>query len=148
MANHPCTIGNIDVVLDKQIFGPYSAKVALAVERGIDVTGKRMKADTKRDAPVYDPSAAKNRGFPTHRTPGTFKGRISHRRKGRGFGHSYTWYVRSPEYRLTHLLANGHRLYIFGRNTGRSTKADPFLRNAYLKAIAEIRANVIREMPK
>lgn len=35
------------------------------------------------------------------------------------------WYVKDPEYRLTHLLVHGHDLPNGGR-----TKADPFLHNA------------------
>lgn len=38
---------------------------------------------------------------------------------------THTWYVKSPEHRLTHLLVHGHAT----RNGGR-TKADPFLVNA------------------
>jgi hypothetical protein len=38
---------------------------------------------------------------------------------------TYAWYVRSPNYRLTHLLVHGHTT----RNGGR-TKTNPFLRNA------------------
>ena len=40
-------------------------------------------------------------------------------------GSTYVWYVKPPEYRLTHLLAYGHAT----KNGGR-TKADPFLKNA------------------
>ena len=36
-----------------------------------------------------------------------------------------TWYVKAPDYRLTHLLVHGHAM----RNGGR-TNANPFLQNA------------------
>lgn len=39
---------------------------------------------------------------------------------------THTWYVKSPEHRLTHLLVHGHAT----RNGGR-TKANPFLHNAW-----------------
>lgn len=51
----------------------------------------------------------------------------------------YLWYVKAPEYRLTHLLVHGHATVNGGR-----TKADPFLANAletvlpeYEKAVEE-----------
>lgn len=44
----------------------------------------------------------------------------------------YTWYVKDPEYRLTHLLVHGHQT----RNGGR-TKANPFLQNALNEVLPE-----------
>lgn len=40
-------------------------------------------------------------------------------------GSTYVWYVKAPDYRLTHLLVHGHATKDGGR-----TKADPFLKNA------------------
>ena len=47
------------------------------------------------------------------------------------------WYVRAPDYRLTHLLAYGHAT----RNGGR-TSANPFLQNAVNKVIPEYEQKV------
>lgn len=44
----------------------------------------------------------------------------------------YTWYVKPPCHRLTHLLVKGHALKDGGR-----TKADPFLKNACDKVFPE-----------
>lgn len=40
-------------------------------------------------------------------------------------GSTHAWYVKDPDYRLTHLLVHGHET----RDGGR-TRADPFLANA------------------
>lgn len=45
--------------------------------------------------------------------------------KNRLGGSTHTWYVKAPDYRLTHLLAKGHATKDGGR-----TRADPFLHNA------------------
>ncbi len=39
---------------------------------------------------------------------------------------THTWYVKAPEYRLTHLLVHGHKL-----PRGGKTNPNPFLENAY-----------------
>ena len=42
---------------------------------------------------------------------------------------THTWYVKAPEYRLTHLLVHGHKL-----PRGGKTNPHPFLENAYNEA--------------
>lgn len=49
----------------------------------------------------------------------------------------YVWHVKSPEYRLAHLLAHGHATKDGGR-----TRADPFLRNAVNAVLPEYEAAV------
>ena len=48
-----------------------------------------------------------------------------------------TWYVKAPDYRLTHLLVHGHETKDGGR-----TKADPFLQNALDEVLPEYERNV------
>ena len=50
---------------------------------------------------------------------------------------SATWYVKAPEYRLTHLLVNGHATKDGGR-----TRSDPFLQNALDEVLPEFERGV------
>lgn len=43
-----------------------------------------------------------------------------------------TWYVKAPDYRLTHLLVHGHE-----KKGGGRTKANPFLKNAVDQVLPE-----------
>lgn len=55
---------------------------------------------------------------------------------GRG-GDTYVWYVKAPNYRLTHLLVHGHAT----RDGGR-TRGNPFLHNAVNEVLPEYEKNV------
>ena len=57
---------------------------------------------------------------------GSFRKNIASKLVRSSFGGDvYAWYVKDPDYRLTHLLVHGHAT----QNGGR-TKGDPFLQNA------------------
>lgn len=57
---------------------------------------------------------------------GSFKRNITSQEAEAGNGmKSFTWYVKAPDHRLTHLLVHGHATKDGGR-----TKSDPFLANA------------------
>lgn len=56
---------------------------------------------------------------------------------------SYLWYVNGPDYRLSHLLENGHALRDGGRVAGThfiKNASDPILEQ-YLKAVEEVIKN-------
>ena len=57
---------------------------------------------------------------------GSFKRNIASKQLKKSVnGSTYVWYVKAPDYRLTHLLAHGH-----AKKGGGRTRADPFLANA------------------
>lgn len=88
----------------------------------IDVTRQSMTdlvKETKRTAPVG--------------ARGSFKKNIAADYRGLKTGLNdikATWYVKAPDYRLTHLLVKGHATRKGGR-----TKPDPFLENALDKVL-------------
>ena len=88
---------------------------------------------TKQDAPRSD-----------MKRKGTFAKNITSKKTYSGLsGDIYTWYVKDPEYRLTHLLKNGHQTRKGGR-----TKAQDFITNnynnveeKYIKGVEEVIKN-------
>ena len=82
---------------------------------------------------------------PKGRRKGQFKKNITADYKGlkrsarglKGQDVHATWYVKAPDYRLTHLLVHGHATMDGGR-----TRANPFLQNAVDKVIPEYEAKV------
>lgn len=73
---------------------------------------KKLVKLTKANAPVGE--------------RGKFKKAIAMKEVDAGNGGKrFIWHVRTPEYRLTHLLVHGHPT-----RDGKRTKADPFLKNA------------------
>lgn len=81
---------------------------------------KKLVAETKATAPKGDrksKSFAKSISSEETRTVG---------------GSKHTWYVKAPNYRLTHLIVHGHATANGGR-----TRANPFLQNALNRILPE-----------
>ena len=90
----------------------YHEEVNRAIDAKSEEAVKKLVKVTRATAPVG------------HR--GSFKKNITSKQTKKTLnGSTYTWYVRPPDHRLTHLLVHGHATKDGGR-----TKGDPFLQNA------------------
>ena len=99
------------------ILDDYGEDVAKEVRKAVDSTTRDLVRETKQTAPKKAIGG---------RPAGTYANHISSKvGVDSPFAYSKMWYVRSPEYRLTHLLNNGHALRQGGRweGTGFLTEA-------------------------
>jgi len=109
----------------------YGEDVTAEVRKTVDVTTKELVSETKRTAP---------RKTIGGRPAGTYANHIASK-VGRDtpLVYSKIWYVRSPEYRLTHLLNSGHALRQGGRwgGTGFLTEASRTYTAKFEKRVRE-----------
>ena len=124
LANDKITIDDLADAINERMT-VYQSDTARKVLKVTKNTMKRFVKITKQTAP---------------RRTGKFAKAIRSTVEDNGItGSKGIWYVGGKEYRLTHLLVNGHQLRQGGR-----TKGDPFLENAlesvadeYIKGIEE-----------
>ena len=95
---------------------------------------KKLVKETKATAP-----RGKRKGKDQYRKniAADYQGLKRSARGLRGQDVNAVWYVKAPDYRLTHLIVHGHAT----RDGGR-TRANPFLQNAVDKVIPEYEAKV------
>lgn len=101
----------------------YHQNVIDALNAAGDKAVKNLVKKTRATAPVGE--------------RGSFKKSISSKTEKGARGNKHIWYVKAPDYRLTHLLVHGHATKDGGR-----TKADPFLANAVAEVIPEYERDV------
>ena len=95
---------------------------------------KQLVKETKATAPK---GRRANKDSYRKHISGDYRGTKKSARGLKGQDIHAIWYVRAPDYRLTHLLVKGHAT----RNGGR-TNANPFLQNAREKVVAEYEQKV------
>lgn len=95
----------------ERVLETYGEDVLERVNRLSESAVKELVKKTKSTAPVLS---------------GDFKKSIASKRLKHGSrGDTYVWYVKAPDYRITHLIVHGHAL----RNGGRAN-GNAFLQNA------------------
>ncbi len=101
--------------------------------RGITTESmKQLVKETKATAPI-----GRRKGRYKKQIAADYSGTRQSARGIRGQKVSATWYVKAPDYRLTHLLVKGH-----ATNDGGRTNANPFLQNAVDHIIPEYERKV------
>lgn len=94
---------------------------------------KQLVKETKATAP-----RGRRNGQYRKQITADYSGLKSSARGLRGQDVNAVWYVKAPDYRLTHLLVYGH----LKRNGVDHTRANPFLQNARDKVVAEYEQKV------
>ena len=107
-----------------ELLSIYNDQVTEKVNDAGRKAGKQLVKLTKASAPV---------GY-----RGAFKKSIALKEEDAGHRmKKFTWHVKPPNHRLTHLLVKGHATKDGGR-----TKADPFLTNALAEVLPEYEKDV------
>lgn len=103
----------------------YHADKTARLDKLSDKAAKSLVRKTKASAPIG-------------KRAGKYRDHIASKVKDKTpNGNIYAWYVKAPEYRLTHLLTNGHEK----RNGGR-TRGNPFLANALNEVLPDYESKV------
>lgn len=110
------------------ILQDYNKEVISKTKKIIHEVSSDFKNNTKKDAP----RGQRNKYYKHIDVKTTYES-IN--------GVTDTWYVKDPEYRLTHLIKNGHQT----RNGGR-TKGNNFIDKNYTKAEKKLEERINKEI--
>lgn len=115
-------IGGIADAIASELSG-YTKEVAEGVKAAADETAEELLQNTRADAPVRYGKYKKAMAIKT-RHESDYEKRV-------------TWYVKSPHYRLSHLLEKGH-----AKRSGGRVRAYPHIENNEAKAKAKFEQRV------
>ena len=115
-----------------QVLTIYSEEVNEKLREITTESMKQLVKDTKATAPV-----GRRKGQYKKNITADYSGTRRTARGIRGQNVHATWYVKAPDYRLTHLLVRGH-----ATNNGERTSANPFLQNAVDRLVPEYERKV------
>ena len=105
----------------------YSARVNDKLREVTTETMKKLVKETRATAPV-----GRRHGQYKKNITADYSGTRKSARGLRGQNVKAVWYVKAPDYRLTHLLVKGH-----ATKDGDRTTPNPFLQNALDKVLPE-----------
>lgn len=107
-------IGGIADAIANELSG-YTKAVAEGVKAAVDETAEELLQNTRADAPVRY---------------GKYKKAMAIKKRYESdYDKRVTWYVKSPHYRLSHLLEKGH-----AKRSGGRVRAYPHIENNEIKA--------------
>ena len=123
MANRTVSIDGLGKAIEQEL-SIYHEDVTRRVDMLSEAAAKELVKETKATAPEG--------------ARGSYKKNIASKlTKKTRRGNTYTWHVKAPDFRLTHLLVHGHAT----RDGGR-TRPDPFLKNALDKVLPRYQRDV------